>query len=86
MTKKSEIKRDLANLNLIVTCYGDNNLVASLQYCELNADCYYKETITIERQLRNLIFADMKNGSERGLKYAKHLISDLEFVLKQKKR
>lgn len=60
MTKKSDIKKDLHNLNLILKCYSDNNLIASLQYARLVADCYNQSTEDTEKCLFASIFEDIQ--------------------------
>ena len=70
------------NLNLILWCYGGNNLIASLQYCKLVADCYDNSTEDTEKMLFTSIFEDIQNHNTKiGLEYANDLIVKLELEL-----
>lgn len=79
----NNIKRDIKRLDEIAWYLKRKNFSKAFNLLNLKADCYYKPTEEIERQICDNINYDIVSGTQQAYEFCRHLKLDLELVLEQ---
>ena len=80
------IDKDIRTFEEIIDALHKKQFIGALNLCKLNADIYYKPKGVIANQLKHNIRLDMCDGTQYGLMYAQHMLSDCKFIKKLQKK
>lgn len=83
LNKMTNIQSDIGILEQVIDALEQKLYHKALNICVLRANVYYKSHKIIEYQLKHNIKIDMVNGSQYALEYARHLLYDLDWELRQ---